>query len=483
MANPHIFDTAFIVPENIVPSYVGNIIRLMPNGTAPLFAMLGMVPAKTVTNIIHGYWTKSMPFPKITLTADLAVDTGTLMGVNEGIIPGAILQSSTGENMLVTEVVSETQLTTIRAFGQVPESALPAGEVIYQIGNAHEQGSYRPVAINLQPELVNNYTQIFRNSWSLTGTAAKMQEYVGMGETAESRQDCAAFHNRDIETAIFFGQKKQTVYKNQVMTSMDGIDAVIRQHAPQNIHTAGATTDYDQLENMLDSVFDVTSDPKIGNVRTVFTGAKGLKVINNIGRLSGEYQIADGQTSYGLQFKTFKTTRGTFNMVEHPILNSNPNWASKAFVIDLSSMDLAYMRQTSTKAYGEDGKPVENGADAIGGDLLTEVTTEFKMPSSMAVISNLTEAVSTPAMMSVPRNYVGGTGISPDMEQSLKRKVENIESAMGTIQQRNSELDSMQGEINEKVVELTKREQELDAKEKALAAQEQALASKNAEKK
>lgn len=474
MADPHIFDTAYIVPENIVPSYLGNIIRLMPNGTAPLFAMLGMVPAKSVTNILHGYWTKTMPFPKVEVTTGMDANIGTVIGENKDIIPGAILQSPTGENMLVISITDTTHLQVIRSFGSVASAPVAAGDILYQIGNAHEQGSYRPNAINLQPELVNNYTQIFRNSWSITRTASKIAEFVGGGETAESKQDCAASHNRDVETALFFGQMKQTIFKNQVMTSMDGIESVIRKYAPQNIHTAGATTDYDQLEEMLDSVFDITSDPKVGNVRTLFTGAKGLKVINNIGRLSGEYQLADGQTSFGLQFRTFKTTRGTFNLVEHPILNSNPAWAAKAFVVDLSSMDLAYLTQTESKNYGEDGKPVENGLDAVGGDLLTEVTTEFKMPSSMAVISNLTQAAAPASlggsMAFVPQNYA--------QSEDFAREMEEFNRSVIALKERQQEIAGYQHEIDEKVSELQTKEASLDNREAELAKKEAELNAK-----
>ncbi|MGK3946225.1 hypothetical protein ABK046_48725, partial [Streptomyces caeruleatus] len=84
-------------------------------------------------------------------------------------------------------------------------------------------------------------------------------------------------------------------------------------------------------------VFNQTTDTKVANERVLFVGGAAKRVLNNIGRLNGTYNITDGQTSYGLQFSTFKTSRGTFRTVEHPLFNSNADWAKMAVAVDLSS--------------------------------------------------------------------------------------------------------------------------------------------------
>jgi hypothetical protein len=61
--------------------------------------------------------------------------------------------------------------------------------------------------------------------------------------------------------------------------------------------------------------------------------AQPRKVLNNIGRLNSEPTLLqNGQTSYGLQFGSFKIARGTFRMIEHPLFNSNVDWAKYALL-------------------------------------------------------------------------------------------------------------------------------------------------------
>src|SRR5258708_33108395 len=100
---------------------------------------------------------------------------------------------------------------------------------------------------------------------------------------------------------------------------------------------------------MLDPVFNQATDPKVANQRVLFVGGIAKKVINNIGRLNGTYFMVDGQTSWGLQFSTFKTSRGTFNVVEHPLLNSNTSYSKMALAVDLSTFNVAYLGDRKTQ--------------------------------------------------------------------------------------------------------------------------------------
>ena len=165
-----------------------------------------------------------------------------------------------------------------------------------------------------------------------------------------------------------------------------------------NNNTAGATTNYTQLEGFLDPVFNQATDPKVANERVLFVGGNAKRVINNIGRLNGTYYIVDGQTSYGLQFSSFKTARGTFRMIEHPLFNSNSSWAKMGIAVDLSSFRLAYLgdRKTQNREFniqdGNDFDVVDNGIDAVGGTLTTELTCVVKNPPANSIIFNLTAA-------------------------------------------------------------------------------------------
>jgi hypothetical protein len=338
-----------------------------------------------------------MIFPEMQLNGAIGDATTTTFVVDStaNILPGMLFRvNTTGENVLVNSVPSTTQIVVSRGVGTVAAAAIADDVKLYQVGNAFEEASTRPTAQQVQPTRVTNYTQIFRNTWTISDTARATQVIVGETAEAESRQDCASFHAADIEKALFFGQKSTGTRNGQPFRTMDGLISIVTSQAAANVNTAGGTTNFTQLEALLDPVFNQATDPKVANERVLFTGGTGLKVLNNIGRLNGTYQLMDGQTSYGLQFSTFKLARGTFRIIEHPLFNSNTDWAKMAVAVDLSTFNLAYLgdRKTRNEEFGVNGNVVEQGMDAVGGTLTTEMTCLVKNPSANAIIYGLTAA-------------------------------------------------------------------------------------------
>ena len=385
-------------------SFASMITRLMPNGTAPLFAFTSYLPSETAVQIEHGYYAKSALFPYFVLDGGVN-DSVTSFTVDstENIVPGMVFQMANagGENVLVETVTSGTTIQVRRAFGGTAAAA--ADEVAgFMVGNAYEEASVRPIALNIQPVRITNLTQIFRNTWALSGTVQATQVIAGDSVEAESKQDCAALHAQSIESALFFGKKYQGVRNGQPIRSMDGLISIISNianypssYTVPNVWAASSTTNYTQLEGFLDPMFNQTTDPKVGNERVLFVGGKARQVINNIGRLNSTYYIENGETSFGLQFATFKTARGTFRMIEHPLFNSNNVWNSMAIGVDLSSIRLAYLngRKTQNKEFNKDGATAQDfGIDAVGGTLTTECTMLVKNPPANAIIRGLTAA-------------------------------------------------------------------------------------------
>jgi hypothetical protein len=100
------------------------------------------------------------------------------------------------------------------------------------------------------------------------------------------------------------------------------------------------------------------------------------------------------QTSWGLQFSTFKTARGTFRVIEHPLFNTNVAWTKMCVAVDLSTFRVAYLgdRKTQNKEFNADSSAADNGIDAVGGTLTTEMTCVVKNPPANMVGYNLTAA-------------------------------------------------------------------------------------------
>jgi len=399
-----IFNSTAFTQDLAKKSFAGMITRLMPNGSAPLFGMTGMLSSETALQYEHGFFTKTMLFPQLTVSAagQTAADTTFTVTSTANVLPGMIMRvDSTGENILIDTVNSSTSVNVTRAVGSTAAAAIAASISMYQVGNAFEEASVRPQSLIINPVRITNLTQIFRNTWAISDSVRSTMMIAGETNVAESRQDCAAFHAADIEKALFFGQKSQGTRNGQPFRTMDGLISIVGNlsyypsyYSAVNINTAGGTTNYTQLEGFLDPVFNQATDPKVSNERVLFVGGQAKRVINNIGRLNGTYYLQDGQTSFGLQFATFKTARGTFRLIEHPLFNSNTSWSKMAVAVDLTTFNVAYLgdRKTQNKEFNADADANDNGIDAVGGTLTTELTTVVKNPPANAIIYNLTAA-------------------------------------------------------------------------------------------
>ena len=400
-----IFNSNMFAPDLARKSFSAMITRLMPNGNAPLFGLTSMLKDEVALQAEHGFFTKTMLFPQLTVSAAGQTSTDTLFTVTStaNILPGMMMRvDATGENVLINGVNGPTTVTVQRAVGSVTAQAITASTNLYQVGTAFEEASLRPNALAINPVRATNLTQIFRNTWAITDSARATQMIAGDTNIAENRMDCAAFHAADIEKALFFGQKYSGTRNGQPFRTMDGIYSIVSNiayyppsYASPNVTVAGSTTNYTQFEAAFDPSFNQTTDPKTANERVLFVGGTAKKVINNIGRLNGTYYMVDGQTEWGLQFSTIKIARGQFRVIEHPLFNTNTSWSKMAISVDLSSFNLAYLgdRKTMNREFNMTNEDVaDNGIDAVGGTLTTELTTVIRNPPAFGIMTNLTAA-------------------------------------------------------------------------------------------
>lgn len=391
--------------DYVEKSFAAQILRLMPNGTAPLFALTSMLKEETALSFEHGYFTKSMVFPEMVLNGNIDNSQGIItVDSTANVIPGATFlvldANSNFEQIIVNNVLSDTQVSVQRGVGTTAYAARD-NTVLVQIGNAQEEGSTRPQALQIAPVRITNLTQIFRNSWSLTRTAEALAVIAGDAPAAENKMDCATQHSTAIEQSLIFGKKYSGTRNGQPFRRMDGFVSIVSNaayypaYAPTpNVHTAGATTNWTQFEAMLESTLNQATDPKGGTSRLIVAGKTAYSVINNIGRLNNAYTLGSERSSFGQRFTNFVSARGSFDMIEHPLLNTNSVFAKMALVVDMSTFGVAYLTggKTFHTGYNAKGEQVESGIDATGGTLTTELTCLIKNPPANAVIYNLTAA-------------------------------------------------------------------------------------------
>ena len=382
-------------------SFPDTVLRLWPNGTAPLYAMTSQCKRTTAINHQHGYHTKAMAFATpVNQGAQLDSATTLTFDTTAGIVPGMVFQiPGTAENIMILTVVDATDVTVHRAYGRIAADAIGDQDQLIAVGNNHTEASVRPTERSVEAVYVPNYTSIIRNAWALSDTArASLTETGDYTNVGENRQDCMQFHSVDIESALFFSQPQAPaqITGTKLEHSTQGIIDAIRQYAVDNISTAGATTTWAQMVGYLEKSFTAVSSLGSPNERVMFVDSQAHKVITELGELYGNTWKGMETTTFGMQFTALRFYKGTVYMKEHPLFNAIGVAPGFAVIVDLPTMAMAYMEGRDVKREEYDGSSDSTGSgiDAVGGSLTTEFATEFKDPAACGVIQGLTAAAS-----------------------------------------------------------------------------------------
>lgn len=394
------------IPANLAEeSFSASLIRVDPAGKAQIFGLSGLAKTRSIAAIEHGWWTKKSKFPRINVStaANAAATTLAISNVITNtsdnldfIVPNMILrlQKVTGttiaiEHMYVREVNrGANTITVVRGFGATTPLAVEVNDKLTAIGNAHGQGSMAPKPVSVLPDRYVNQTQIVRNTWGNSRTLSRIKMRAGDGAPAENKRDAMFFHGAAIEEIILFGRKGITTADDGApLTTCAGIEQIVADLAPQNLHVAdSAGTSFEELEAMLDPLVDYKVNGATKSEHMLYVGKTALKTINQIGKLNGQYQMVQSENSFGQRFTNLQTTRGNFTLIEHPLLNTNADWAKMAVAVDTASLDVMYLDKT----FHEDIEQV--GRDAQAGVYTTEFTLEMVNPFSNGIIYNLTQA-------------------------------------------------------------------------------------------
>lgn len=402
MSTVGIFNTSNFARHELAESLLSTVHRKAPRGLAPFAGMLSRLPKKTITSTGIRWFSSRWALPVFENTTPLTAAPRGRIDQIQVDNPAMLIEKQvyqirdTQEQVLITSIVGNV-VAIRRGVGDIPGIEAPVGSLFFQVGTAFEESSICPLPRHTSSESANNITQIFRNSWGVSGTVSAVTPNIGEKRPSANQKAMMMDHAIEMEQAFIFGQMFETVQNGQPLRKMDGILSMIRKYAPQNIKYAGRTTTFDQLEAMTDGWFDIVTDQSNDNDRVLFVDKTARKVINDLGRYFYNVQATPQETSFGMEFTNFRTSRGTFRMVEHPLFNlMHLNGFAAAF--DLSPMNRHYLP-------GRDGaySPTmsDNCIDAVGGTILSELTISNEAVESSGVIYGLCEAACAPCALPV----------------------------------------------------------------------------------
>lgn len=364
--------------------FASALLQEVPTGTAPLFALSSGMPSRNATDVVVNWFEENHISGRTTQSGANNSTTNTTMNVADASSypPNVVLMNeSTGEYVFVTAVVANA-LTVVRGFAGTTAANVPDASGWQRIGTAQEEGSAAPVAIANLGDPLYNLTQIFRNTWNVTGTSEAVEYYTG-SQTAKNQRDAALFHGEDIERALIFGKRVIGVKNGQPFRNMNGLNAMIT----ANVTAAGGTTSWTQMDAFLQGIFarNIKGKP---NERIAFTGNQGLSVMNNIARLNATTYIEPGQTEFGINVHKWITPFGDISLMTHPLMTESPLWTKDLYIFHPGAIETRWLRKTHMDAYDSDG--TRAGVDADYGVYTSELSVEYHVQRTGGRLTGLT---------------------------------------------------------------------------------------------
>jgi len=361
-----------------------------PNGTAPIFALTGKAGKKTVTDPQFFWWSEPNTLWR-GLTSGALVSTDTTITLTPSdptnTTPGALWSAAShlksGDLLLVepatdapqfgvgfNEIIqvdtalSDTQFTAIRGAGGTTAASIGSGTFLTLIGSAFAEGTGAPRAVTRNPIKYTNFTQIFKDTYELTGTVT--ETFARTGDPWSNDKKRKMFdHARAIEEAILYGTPSESVGPNgKPLRTMGGLRNFFPTAAPNTstitnttVWTSGGTsfptpptpTTVFSLLDAIEPVFDI--DTEGGDTRIMFAGNQAIVELNKILQASTNLRINFSQEIkvYGLDFKELILPRGRILLRSHPLLSRHPLYKKSGFILDFASVKYVALKGRDTR--------------------------------------------------------------------------------------------------------------------------------------
>jgi len=349
-------------------NYRESILWMNPNGSAPLFALTAKVKKRTVDDPEFHWWDEpnniyrlqvngQVEAAETTVVVDTADPTASTLsaawGTAQHLKPGDLLMVEPAAdnatfNPEVIEVVSVSSDTTFTVKrGRAGTSAATISNDVYLllIGSAYAEGTGAPVATSRNPIKYYNYTQIFKDSYELTGTADETRSRTGSAWSNDKKRKMFD-HSLKIEMSMMFGQRSEVTGDNgKPLRTMGGIRSQIPAETTTVFGTAVTTNSF------LDAVYKVFNwDSPAGDERIAFCGNIALNELNKVVKASSDVNYGGIIETYGMKFREFVMPQGRLLLRTHPLLNRHPTLYGKSmWILDFSSIQYVAMKNRDTK--------------------------------------------------------------------------------------------------------------------------------------
>lgn len=434
------------------------VINSFPSGGAPLTALLAWAKNESVSNTEFSWGEKIYRTPRVyargtdpvtttmpstgdaddgTAIANGAVTTATNLYIKVGsvgivAINDVLRVPQWNVNVKVTGITAGAAnkeengyltVVPVRAFTYSDATMeIAAGDLLDYIGSANVEGGFANKGRGMRyPAVIMNQTQIFREPFTFTGSALKVEgEFDQTGPYKERALDALRDVMVGVELATIFGQRatvetptsdgdtRDTRYMSGILEFLKLWDA-----GKTGLQINGSTyAPYAFKDETTDDTdpekrYIVNADGKISLARferwlrniNFYNNGKtsdrlclcGSNVMLTMGvmmRAQGSYHWEVGQEMMGLKFNKLITSFGDIIFVTHPLFNEKPEYQNSALLLDIWSLTVRPMTDRDITLR----KNIQaNDFDGRKDEWIGELSIEFWNPMNHMFIENISE--------------------------------------------------------------------------------------------
>jgi hypothetical protein len=257
---------------------------------------------------------------------------------------------------------------------------------MYYVGNAVETGARARDMVTTQVENKFNYVQLFKEAFMVDNTANWTKLYGGP-DLAWQRYKHGILHQRDIEKALWFGQKAKIVYTTDTNNTIEttsfltgGVLSFI--HSSMVFANASGDLTEDEFEANLPSIFRYG-----GKTKFIFCSPYACSTISTYGR--EKLQSIPRDETWGIAITRYQSNHGILNIINNKLFQDftydgtpTTDVSKMAVVLDLENLFVRVGRDTHLEMNIQ-----ENDRDAKKDQYLTELGLEMKLPKTHAQIT------------------------------------------------------------------------------------------------
>ncbi len=308
------------------------------------------------------------PGPYDQNATSIVVTDGTVFRIDD-----VLYNPTTFEKMLITNIVGNTLTVTrhLSAYGAGTET-IADHEVLYAIGSASPEGSDRIGVVSVQPTSYYNYTQIFKTTVQISGTAMNTNVY-GPDELRDDRDRKWRQHQMEMEAAFLTGARRIATSGDDVTRFTGGfIDFLIGAGGSNVWNVSGAITKATLDAYLATYIFPYGNE---NHVRVALCNMKFLQYLNALLNSYLNKDLVKGDNFFGINFRDYENYAGTVRCLEHRLLSKMYTAQAVCALVDPDYVRYRYMRGRDTR-WREAGIDTDL-LDGYVGEYITEAGLEM----------------------------------------------------------------------------------------------------------